>query len=124
MGVGPRDDQASLASIGKDLDKVNAIEQYNGNRYTNIGLSDEDAEFFDTFPEDKKKAMIRKIDVRLVPVLALLYLAGEYHNQVWDGSMQVLIHSIAHIDRANIGNAKIEGMLEDLGMEDIQYNIA
>lgn len=79
MGVGPRDDQASLASIGKDFDKVNAIETYNGNQYTNIGLSDEDAEFFDTFPEDKKKRMIRKIDVRLVPVLALLYLAGMLH---------------------------------------------
>lgn len=76
MGVGPRDDQASLASIGKDLDKVDAIETYVGNKYTNIGLSDEDAEFFDTFPEDRKKKMIRKIDVRLVPVLALLYLAG------------------------------------------------
>lgn len=33
-------------------------------------------------------------------------------------------HCTAHIDRANIGNAKIEGMLDDLGMEDIQYNIA
>lgn len=76
MGVGPRGDQVSIASIGKDLDKVNAIEAYNGNQYTNIGLSDEDAEFFDTFPEDKKKRMIRKIDIRLVPVLALLYLAG------------------------------------------------
>lgn len=30
----------------------------------------------------------------------------------------------AHIDRANIGNAKIEGMVEDLGMTGIQYNIA
>jgi hypothetical protein len=31
---------------------------------------------------------------------------------------------MAHIDRANIGNAKIEGMVEDLGMTGIQYNIA
>jgi len=31
---------------------------------------------------------------------------------------------MAHIDRANIGNAKIEGMLDDLGMTGIQYNIA
>ena len=31
---------------------------------------------------------------------------------------------MAHIDRANIGNAKIEGMVEDLGMSGIQYNIA
>lgn len=88
FGFGPKGDQASLASVGKDLDKVAAIEVYEGNKYTHLSLSDEDAEFFDTFPEDKKKRMIRKIDFRLVPVLALLYLA-------------------AHIDRANIGNAKV-----------------
>lgn len=44
-----------------------------------------------------------KVDVRLVPMLALLYL-------------------ICHIDRANIGNAKIEGMVQDLGMTGVQYN--
>ncbi|KAF7188316.1 MFS-type transporter cnsO [Pseudocercospora fuligena] len=103
--MGPEHDQASLASIGKDLEKVEVIEQYNVNKYANIGLSHEDTEFFETFPEDKKKKMLRKIDVRLVPVLALLYLA-------------------AHIDRANIGNAKIEGMNKDLGLSGIQYNIA
>ncbi|KXH34199.1 major facilitator superfamily transporter [Colletotrichum nymphaeae SA-01] len=43
------------------------------------------------------------VDVRLIPMLALLYL-------------------ICHIDRANIGNAKIEGMVEDLGMTGVQYN--
>jgi MFS family permease len=46
-----------------------------------------------------------KIDVRLVPFLALLYLA-------------------AHIDRANIGNAKIEGLDKDLKLTGYQYNIA
>lgn len=44
-----------------------------------------------------------QVDMRLVPVLALLYL-------------------MAHIDRANIGNAKIEGMVKDLGMTGVQYN--
>lgn len=43
------------------------------------------------------------MDIRLVPMLAVLYL-------------------ISHIDRANIGNAKIEGMVEDLKMSGIQYN--
>lgn len=45
-----------------------------------------------------------QVDVRLVPMLAALYL-------------------ISHIDRANIGNAKIEGMVPDLGMSSLQYNI-
>ena len=86
MGVGPDRDQASLASIGKDLEKVDIIEQYQVNKYANIGLSNEDAEFYEEFGSDEAryKKMLRKIDVRLVPVLALLYLA-------------------AHIDRANIG---------------------
>jgi MFS family permease len=61
-----------------------------------------------------------QVDVRLVPMLAILYL-------------------ISHIDRANIGvskskmqvlshtksgqNAKIEGMVEDLGLDGVQWNI-
>ncbi|KAL4972352.1 major facilitator superfamily domain-containing protein [Aspergillus desertorum] len=45
----------------------------------------------------------RVVDVCLAPMLALLYLC-------------------AHIDRANIGNAKIEGMVSDLNMSGVQYN--
>jgi hypothetical protein len=92
-----------MGSSIKDLEQVDMVEQVN--KYTNIGLSDEDAEFFQNFTSDKRKKMIRKIDLKLVPVLALLYL-------------------ISHIDRANIGNAKIEGLTGDLGMDGIQYNIA
>lgn len=86
-----------------DIEKIENIDAFN--KYANIGISDEDAEFFETFPPDQRKKMIHKVDLRLVPVLALLYLAS-------------------HIDRANIGNAKIEGLLEDLNMDGIQYNIA
>ncbi|KAF4554522.1 MFS-type transporter-like protein 70 [Elsinoe fawcettii] len=93
----------STTSVYKDLEKVSYVEATN--RLANLGISDEDAEFYETFPEDKFKKMIRKVDIRLVPVLALLYLA-------------------AHIDRANIGNAKIEGMDKDLGLDGIKYNIA
>lgn len=75
------------------------------NKYASIGLPDDDADFYEKFSAEQRKKMIRKIDWRLVPVLALLYL-------------------ISHIDRANIGNAKIEGLAEDLGMDGIQYNIA
>jgi hypothetical protein len=48
---------------------------------------------------------ILQIDIRLIPMLAILYL-------------------ISHLDRANIGNAKILGLTEDLGLSGIQYNIA
>ncbi|KPI35872.1 High-affinity nicotinic acid transporter [Cyphellophora attinorum] len=57
--------------------------------------------------EDSKarKRVLRKIDIRLIPIMGILYL-------------------ISHIDRANIGNAKIEGMDKDLGLVGNQYNIA
>lgn len=88
----------------KDLDKVDMIEITN--KYARYGLSDEDASFYEEFGNSERhKKMLWKVDVRLVPVLAMLYLC-------------------AHIDRANIGNAKIEGLVEDLGMTGVQYNIA
>lgn len=36
--------------------------------------------------------------------------------------MLALLYLCSHIDRANIGNAKIEGMIDDLGMTGVQYN--
>lgn len=47
---------------------------------------------------------ITQIDLRLIPVMAFLYL-------------------LSHIDRGNVGNAKIEGMDKDLGLVGNQYNI-
>lgn len=38
--------------------------------------------------------------------------------------MLAILYLITYIDKANIGNAKIEGMLPDLGMNGEQYNIA
>lgn len=38
--------------------------------------------------------------------------------------MLAVLYLISHLDRANIGNAKIEGMLDDLGLSGIQYNTA
>ncbi|GES62866.1 MFS transporter [Aspergillus terreus] len=70
-----------------------------------LGLGPDDADFYLNFSPEKRKQMLWKIDTRLVPMLAVLYL-------------------ISHIDRANIGNAKIEGLLDDLGLDGIQYNIA
>lgn len=44
------------------------------------------------------------MDLRLIPMLALLYL-------------------LSFLDRGNIGNAKIEGLQEDLKLTNDQYNI-
>jgi MFS family permease len=87
----------------KDVEKVTEIEEFN--RHIHLGLTNEETEFFETYPTVARKKLLWKVDIRLVPFLALLYLA-------------------AHIDRANIGNAKIEGLDDDLGLTGIQYNIA
>lgn len=56
------------------------------------------------FSEEKRKKALRKVDVHMIPALALIYL-------------------FSYIDRANIGNAKIEGLEKDLNLSPAQYNI-
>ncbi|KAL6711646.1 hypothetical protein ACN47E_004580 [Coniothyrium glycines] len=56
-----------------------------------------------SFAHLDEKKILRKMDLRLIPMLALLYL-------------------LSFLDRGNIGNAKIEGLTEDLGITGSQYN--
>jgi MFS family permease len=49
-----------------------------------------------------EKALVRKLDVRLLPVLTLLYL-------------------LSFLDRSNVGNARVEGLAKDLHMTGDQY---
>ena len=88
------------------------------------GLTPEDADLWRRFEGKKGKKVVRKVcditpsrvliiadvllshvDFRLISVLGVLYL-------------------LSHIDRGNIGNAKIEGMDKDIGLTGNQYNIA
>ncbi|KAH8809451.1 major facilitator superfamily domain-containing protein [Xylogone sp. PMI_703] len=57
------------------------------------------------FSEERKKRILRKVDLRVVPLLSFLYL-------------------VSFIDRGNLGNAKVAGMAEDLHLTGTQYNIA
>lgn len=57
------------------------------------------------FDEKATKTLLRKIDWTLIPFLALLYL-------------------LSFLDRTNIGNARLAGLEEDLGMHGLQYNVA
>ena len=52
-----------------------------------------------------EKKLLRKCDLRIVPVLTLLYV-------------------FAFIDRINIGNARIQGLEKDLKMRGSDYNVA
>jgi hypothetical protein len=49
-----------------------------------------------------EKALLRKIDWRLLPAVGILYL-------------------LSFLDRSNVGNAKLEGLTDDLGMTGNQY---
>lgn len=57
------------------------------------------------FDPKEVKRVTRKIDFRLLPVLTTLYL-------------------LCYIDRGNIGNARVAGMNDDLGITPGQYNMA
>jgi len=57
------------------------------------------------FPDINESALIRKIDIRVIPVLCLLF-------------------SFAFLDRFNIANAAVYGMGNELKLVGNQYNVA
>ncbi|KAF2085514.1 major facilitator superfamily transporter [Saccharata proteae CBS 121410] len=56
-----------------------------------------------SFSHLDEKKILRKMDMHLLPMLALLYL-------------------LSFLDRSNVGNAKIEGLTEDIHCTGSQYN--
>lgn len=66
-------------------------------------IQESDAVSSNEFASIDEAAVLRKMDLRLIPMLSALYL-------------------LAFLDRGNIGNAKIEGLVEDLNMTGPQYN--
>ena len=57
-------------------------------------------------PDRKEtRRLLFKIDLRIIPFIALLYICS-------------------FLDRVNIANAKVAGLVEDLGMSDDMYNWA
>ncbi|KAE8163308.1 major facilitator superfamily domain-containing protein [Aspergillus tamarii] len=58
-----------------------------------------------SFTPEEEKALVRKIDLTLLPTIWIMYL-------------------LSYLDRTNIGNAKISGMEVDLNLTSNQYSIA
>ncbi|KAI8996648.1 MFS general substrate transporter [Trametes punicea] len=58
-----------------------------------------------TLTEEEEKRIWRKIDMRLLPILTIMYL-------------------FASLDRSNIGNAKLQGLLTELQLTGDKYNVA
>ncbi|AOW02532.1 major facilitator superfamily domain-containing protein [Yarrowia lipolytica] len=55
------------------------------------------------FPHINRSKLLRKCDLHIIPMLAVLYL-------------------MSFLDRGNIGNARIEGIIEDLNLTGTQFN--
>ncbi|KAF9885386.1 hypothetical protein FE257_013004 [Aspergillus nanangensis] len=55
------------------------------------------------YNQEREAALLRKVDWRLLPVLSIFYL-------------------ISYIDRANMGNARLYGLEDDLGLSPQQYS--
>ncbi|THW15795.1 MFS general substrate transporter [Aureobasidium pullulans] len=98
----PTNSVHSLKEIDAEKHEMVPIEVARGQ---NEHISAVDADFLAGFTNEQRRRVSRKVDWRLVPMLLILYL-------------------ISFIDRANIGNAKIEGLLPSLNMSGTQYNIA
>ncbi|KAF4443383.1 hypothetical protein F53441_11432 [Fusarium austroafricanum] len=64
-------------------------------------LSDETGTI-DSSSSVNEKALLRKLDLRLLPAVGILYL-------------------LSFLDRSNVGNARIEGMINDLHMSGNEY---
>ncbi|KAJ5377125.1 uncharacterized protein N7496_004534 [Penicillium cataractarum] len=65
----------------------------------------EHASIHDSFSPEEEKALLRKIDLTLLPTIWFMYL-------------------LSYLDRTNIGNAKISGMQTDLNLTSNQYSVA
>lgn len=74
----PKDKKDPLPSTSSDTDDVENTEGIN------------------------EKALLRKIDWRLLPAVGILYL-------------------LSFLDRSNVGNARVEGLADDVGMTGNQY---
>lgn len=79
------------------------------NVYPNYSSSESKAYHVDitsvVLDQKEKRRLMFKLDRRIVPYLALLYLCS-------------------FLDRVNIGNAKIAGIVGDLGMSESMFNWA
>ncbi|KAK2033295.1 major facilitator superfamily transporter [Colletotrichum zoysiae] len=55
------------------------------------------------------KSVVRKIDMRMMPTITLMFLMRQHHA--------------SYLDRINVSNARISGMQEDLHMSDTIWNL-
>ncbi|KAH7072943.1 MFS nicotinic acid transporter-like protein Tna1 [Paraphoma chrysanthemicola] len=94
---------AERLSDGPSEEKKIGDEHVEGDRNTIENLPDPDEGLSDEERAAHDRKLLWKLDCKLIPWLSFLYL-------------------ISFLDRTNIGNAKVDGLQEDLGMTNGQYN--
>lgn len=67
------------------------------------GSSLDGRSYVEAYPDVDEKKLVRKLDLHLIPGVTILYL-------------------LSFLDRANVGNAKLEGLTRDLRMSEADYN--
>lgn len=74
------------------------------------GLSEQDRQWLDSMDTKEQNRIYHKVDRRLVPMLALRMIPSmcQLHHETSRLTSENTVYLIAHLDRANIGNAKIE----------------
>ncbi|KAF8424848.1 major facilitator superfamily domain-containing protein [Tirmania nivea] len=98
-------DDLTVKGLGpSDIDSTGTL---NGSLQSrlNQNISDIHGQVQGEWTEEEEKAVRRKLDFRIVPVITALYL-------------------FCFLDRSNIGNARIQGMAKDLKLVGHQFNWA
>lgn len=96
----------------KDMEDVKFVEE------------SEEAVATDVDRAREEKALVRKIDIRLLPCIWIMYLLS--YMDVRLPFLSNTLFSIAdrRTQRTNIGNAKVAGMTDDLNMSSDEYSIS
>ncbi|KFX97820.1 hypothetical protein V490_02611 [Pseudogymnoascus sp. VKM F-3557] len=87
-----------------DLKEEHAEEKHIERSFVEPTLPPEVVALYEKFDDDRKKKLLRKMDLHLIPIITVLYLC-------------------AYLDRGNIGNAKLAGLLDGAHINDHEYNI-
>ena len=87
-----------------DLAIEKALSSDSGSNNGEKGVSTVVATAFETIDKKAERALVLKFDLRILPVLAVMYLFNS-------------------LDKSNLGNAKTAGLEKTLGLKNHDYNV-
>lgn len=61
----------------------------------------------------EEKELVRKLDLRIVPIISIVYLFACKSNQAFSITHLAIVF-FADLDRSNLGNARLQGFPEDV----------